>query len=146
MVPSYPDVVLIHATRSLEVMPFFHEIYEEVAQEGQGAGRKHLQAVVAITGSSRHLNPSPAGTESKEGDTSHENARSGQIRAPLPDKAGISFVSRRPDMEMLKVRVPDIAERQVFLCGPEVFMMAMDRALRGLGVPASAIHSEEFYF
>lgn len=146
MVPSYPDVVLIHATRSLEVMPFFHDIYEEVVQVGKRAERKHLQAVVAITASSRQLNQSPASSESKEGDVSHESARSGQMRAPLSDKAGISFVSRRPDMEMLKVRVPDIAERQVFLCGPEVFMVAMDRSLRGLGVPASAIHSEEFYF
>lgn len=55
-------------------------------------------------------------------------------------------VEGRPDVAMLRREVPDIADRHVLLCGPDVFMAAMDEAMKELGVPSSRIHSEDFYF
>eukprot|EP00752_Nemacystus_decipiens_P018245 g16373.t1 len=55
-------------------------------------------------------------------------------------------VEGRPDATMLRREVPDIADRHVLLCGPGVFMTAMDEAMKELGVPSSRIHSEEFSF
>ncbi|MGW1892837.1 ferredoxin reductase family protein [Streptomyces sp. NPDC002004] len=42
--------------------------------------------------------------------------------------------------------VPDIAERDVFLCGPPGMTDAALRALRGAGVPRRRIHHESFAF
>jgi ferredoxin-NADP reductase len=42
--------------------------------------------------------------------------------------------------------VPDVAERDVFLCGPEAMMAATLRSLRRLGVPRRHIHLESFAF
>ena len=42
--------------------------------------------------------------------------------------------------------VPDIAERDVFLCGPEPMMAAAERSLRQLRVPRRHIHIESFVF
>lgn len=42
--------------------------------------------------------------------------------------------------------VPDIAERDVFLCGPEPMMAAATASLRQLRVPRRQIHSESFTF
>lgn len=39
--------------------------------------------------------------------------------------------------------VPDIAERDVFVCGPDAMMSTVARSARALGVPATAIHREE---
>jgi len=39
--------------------------------------------------------------------------------------------------------VPDIAERDVFVCGPDPMIDTVVRAARRLGVPAAAIHREE---
>jgi ferredoxin-NADP reductase len=40
--------------------------------------------------------------------------------------------------------VPDIAERDVFVCGPAAMMSAVLRSLRALKVPARQIHDERF--
>ena len=42
--------------------------------------------------------------------------------------------------------VPDITDRDVFLCGPEPMMAAAERSLRQLGVPRRHIHVESFVF
>jgi ferredoxin-NADP reductase len=42
--------------------------------------------------------------------------------------------------------VPDIRERDVFLCGPLSLMDAAERSLRRLGVPGSQIHLERFAY
>jgi len=43
----------------------------------------------------------------------------------------------------LRRAVPDIAERDVFVCGPDAMMTTVARSARALGVPAGAIHREE---
>jgi predicted ferric reductase len=40
--------------------------------------------------------------------------------------------------------VPDIAERDVFVCGPPAMMQAVARAARSLGVPRRSIHCKRF--
>lgn len=42
--------------------------------------------------------------------------------------------------------IPDIAERDVFICGPTGFTSSVLRAVRALGVPAERIHHEAFAF
>lgn len=46
----------------------------------------------------------------------------------------------------LRAHVPDVAERDVFLCGPPAMVAQTTRALRSLGVRRSQIHSERFDF
>jgi ferredoxin-NADP reductase len=46
----------------------------------------------------------------------------------------------------LRALVPDVAERDVFLCGPEPMMAAARAGLRRAGVPRRHIHHESFTF
>ncbi|MFI0732117.1 ferric reductase-like transmembrane domain-containing protein [Streptomyces sp. NPDC021225] len=46
----------------------------------------------------------------------------------------------------LRRLVPDLAERDVYLCGPPGMAEAAQRALRGAGVPRRRIHHESFAF
>jgi glycine betaine catabolism B len=46
--------------------------------------------------------------------------------------------------DLLRREVPDLATTPVYLCGPQPMMDAMTTLLRGLGVPADAIHTEAF--
>ncbi len=46
----------------------------------------------------------------------------------------------------LKMLVRDVAERDVFVCGPEGMTTSVRAALRDLGVPARHIHHESFEF
>jgi ferredoxin-NADP reductase len=50
----------------------------------------------------------------------------------------------RLDQEELAKIVPDVTERDVFLCGPPPMITAMIGALRHLQEPESQIHREEF--
>ncbi len=50
----------------------------------------------------------------------------------------------RVDAAMLNRLVPDLGERDAFLCGPPPMMAALDAGLRALGVPADRIHYERF--
>jgi ferredoxin-NADP reductase len=47
------------------------------------------------------------------------------------------------DAQHLAWLVPDIASRDVFVCGPPAMADAVARTARALGVPRSAIHREE---
>jgi ferredoxin-NADP reductase len=46
--------------------------------------------------------------------------------------------------ERLRALVPDIADRDVFVCGPTAMVQATRATLRGVGVPARRISSEGF--
>jgi predicted ferric reductase len=48
--------------------------------------------------------------------------------------------------ERLRKLVPDLRERDVFLCGPEAMMTAARAGLRAAGVPRRHIHHESFTF
>ena len=48
------------------------------------------------------------------------------------------------DLTALLARVPDIAERDVFLCGPAPWTDLVQRTLRAAGTPADRVHTENF--
>lgn len=48
--------------------------------------------------------------------------------------------------EYLKLAAPDLAERQVYCCGPDPFMKAARAMLLGAGLPEAAYHQESFDF
>jgi predicted ferric reductase len=48
--------------------------------------------------------------------------------------------------DRLRRLVPDLAEHDVYVCGPEPFMAAATATLRRSGVPASRVHAESFAF
>ncbi len=50
------------------------------------------------------------------------------------------------DVQGLRQVVPDVADRDVYICGAEPWMAAVAEAARGAGVPASAIHVEHFAY
>ena len=52
----------------------------------------------------------------------------------------------RVDAAMLRRLVPDLAERDAFLCGPPPMMAALDAGLRSLGIAGERIHYEKFSF
>jgi predicted ferric reductase len=48
------------------------------------------------------------------------------------------------DRHALRAQIPDLPERDVFICGPEPFTKAVARAARGAGVPAARLHVEGY--
>jgi predicted ferric reductase len=48
------------------------------------------------------------------------------------------------DAEKIKRLVPDLAERDVYLCGPPVMMDKLRPALQNLGIPQERVYSERF--
>ncbi len=50
----------------------------------------------------------------------------------------------RLDKDMLSRLVPDISDRDIFLCGPPPMMLALRAAMIELGVPKDQIHFERF--
>ena len=55
-------------------------------------------------------------------------------------RAGRRLLSPRHLREL----VPDIAERQVYLCGPPALAAALERNVQRADVPAAFIHTEKF--
>jgi ferredoxin-NADP reductase len=58
-----------------------------------------------------------------------------------PGSAADVFVHDR-----LAAMIPDIADRDAFVCGPAGFTEAAGRALHQAGVPANRVHAERFQF
>jgi ferredoxin-NADP reductase len=52
----------------------------------------------------------------------------------------------RLDARVLQHLVPDLAERDVYVCGPGAFSNAIVTAAHRLGVPGNQIHHEAFAF
>jgi predicted ferric reductase len=50
------------------------------------------------------------------------------------------------DEVALRELVPDVAERDVYLCGPEGFSARVERAVRACGTPPGQVHREAFAF
>jgi len=48
------------------------------------------------------------------------------------------------DLAALRAWVPDLAERDVFLCGPTPWTEGVERLLAAAGVPADQVHTESF--
>lgn len=63
----------------------------------------------------------------------------------LAGRTGAGTPPNRPfEPENLRALVPDIAERDVYVCGPPAMMDAVLRSLRALNVPRQQVHAEKF--
>jgi ferredoxin-NADP reductase len=62
----------------------------------------------------------------------------------LSDEPGWPGEKGRVDRERLARLVPDLAAREVYLCGPPAMMRGVRAALASLGIPAARIHDERF--
>jgi ferredoxin-NADP reductase len=59
-------------------------------------------------------------------------------------EAGGAHERGRIDRSILARLVPDVEDREVFICGPPPMMVAVTAALRALQVRESSIHYEQF--
>jgi ferredoxin-NADP reductase len=48
------------------------------------------------------------------------------------------------DRASLRRLVPDVAERDVYICGPDGFSSTVERAARASGTPRAQVHREAF--
>jgi predicted ferric reductase len=95
----------------------------------------HVDVVTILRGSSEHdlvLREEIAQVVGERGGRLHEVVGP-RSQAPL-------------DAAALRRLVPDIHERDIYVCGPSAFMQSLVADARALGVPASRIHYEEFAF
>lgn len=65
-------------------------------------------------------------------------------RRPRPDSVLGPLRSGITEETALRRVLPDLAEHDVFLCGPDAWTAGFVRLLRSLGVPADQIHTESF--
>jgi len=52
--------------------------------------------------------------------------------------------SGRTDLDRLKELVPDVAESDVYICGPTTWTHSVEKTMKAAGVDARQIHAEEF--
>lgn len=64
----------------------------------------------------------------------------------LVGRAGHDVPSGPLSAGWLRHYVPDVAERDVYVCGPDRMMATVAASLRALSVPASQVHSESFAY
>ena len=67
--------------------------------------------------------------------------RGGQLHEVLGSRGQVPFIELTLDR-----LIPDLGERDVFICGPTGFTASVREAARCLGVPAERIHHETFAF
>jgi predicted ferric reductase len=62
----------------------------------------------------------------------------------LADEQVAGFENGRLDGEMIKRLVPDVLEREAFLCGPPPMTQALRGALKDMGLASQFVHYEKF--
>jgi ferredoxin-NADP reductase len=73
--------------------------------------------------------------------TAEVGRRQGRIWEALGPRRRIAITG-----DTLRRAMPDLAERDVFICGPEAFTGSIAAACREAGVPEARIHFESFVF
>merc|ERR1719160_1607992 len=109
---SGADIQMLHCTRGMETMPFQNELKRVETTSQSWSNGTRFQLRVTDTG--------PAGGK-------------GDI---VPEFHG------RISKEMLMSAVPDLAERDVYVCGPDGFMREIYPLLQSMGVDQARISSE----
>ncbi|HET6494459.1 MAG TPA: ferredoxin reductase family protein [Thermoleophilia bacterium] len=69
------------------------------------------------------------------------DVRGGQLHEVIGSRAQAPL-----DEAALRRLVPDIAQRDVYMCGPRPFTHSLRSAVRAVGVPPKRIHREDFVF
>jgi predicted ferric reductase len=67
--------------------------------------------------------------------------RGGRLHRLLGPRSAVQL-----DRASLRRLVPDVAERDVYICGPDGFSSAVERAARASGTPRAQVHREAFAF
>jgi ferredoxin-NADP reductase len=104
-----------------------------------------LRAIAAHRGVELILLPGP-----RRADTSWQAAGCAPRRHPgrgprPPGPAGRRTPAHLDDdAQVLKNLVPDIAHRDVYVCGPPAWITAVRKAARGAGAHRDSVHTEEF--
>ena len=65
--------------------------------------------------------------------------RGGQLHRLVGPRSAVQL-----DPASLRLLVPDVAERDIYICGPEGFSSAVERAARASGTPSAQVHREAF--
>jgi ferredoxin-NADP reductase len=119
---------------------------ERVLLVGAGVGVTPLRAILEDLPS--HVDVTVIVRASSAGDlVLHEEltclvrTRGGQIHEVIGPRDAVMF-----DVRMLRTLVPDVSERDVYVCGPDGFADSLLTAARRLGVPEGRIHREQFAF
>lgn len=104
---------------------------------GWGTGRESEPALV----SGRQLGPArrcgvPAGGSSAR-ELAH--ARGGRVLGAFGSRHRLTL-----DAQTLRANIPDLSERDVFICGPERFTTMVAGAARRAGVARARLHVEGF--
>ncbi len=73
-------------------------------------------------------------------------AQRGAVIHYLVGRRGIDVPPDPFGPTVIRRLVPDIAQQDVYLCGPTELMVRTERALRDLGVPATQVHAERFAY
>jgi ferredoxin-NADP reductase len=70
------------------------------------------------------------------------------LQLPGPRRSAASVLGPAthgmPELTALRRWIPDIADRDVFLCGPSTWTAGMERLVLAAGVPAGRVHTESF--
>jgi predicted ferric reductase len=117
---------------------------ERVALIGAGVGITPLRALLEDLPSS--VDVSVIMRASSSDDLVHRDEvlalveqRGGRLHEVIGPRHKVRF-----DARALRHLIPDLADRDVYVCGPEGFSDGIVTAARGLGVPSHRIHHEAF--
>lgn len=72
-------------------------------------------------------------------------ARGGSVRTLVGSRVQLA-VDDPFSADQLRIVLPDIAEREAFVCGPESMLQSTRKGLVGAGVPAARVHCERFWY
>jgi ferredoxin-NADP reductase len=73
-------------------------------------------------------------------------SRGGRLHYILSEETAAGFAHGILDVPTLRRLVPDVAEREVLLCGPPGMMDAVTANLVQLGVARKSVHTERFAY
>ncbi|HEX4865069.1 MAG TPA: ferredoxin reductase family protein [Acidimicrobiales bacterium] len=115
-----------------------------------------IGAGIGITPVRALLEDLPEGVDAvvvQRASTGDELVHNGEIRSLVKQRGGrlVELVGPRAahrlsDPRRLHRTIPDLATRDLYICGPESFAAGVVAAAERLGLPAAAIHRESFEF
>jgi len=113
---------------------------------GGGVGLAPLRSVLADCGPTQ--TPVVVARARRPSDVPHRDEMrqlAAQRRGTYHEVLGpTAHLAADPFGEPLRRAVPDLADREAFVCGPNRLVRAAVRGLRDAGVPAARIHTEFF--
>ncbi|KAF9359319.1 hypothetical protein BGX26_012604 [Mortierella sp. AD094] len=120
-------------------VPYFEDSLPEVLREIMKVPQVQVPNGAAELKTSRPLNLSIEVFLSRANPTSI-------LSTQLDAFQDVHFHFKRLGVQALLAAVPDVQDRQIFLCGPEPFMEATKGYLQELGIPVGRIQTEAFNF